>query len=82
MAFKYLAEIGGYAYDGDDSSGVWDFSQFDDDWAWGYQVLEWNETEARIYHVKTPRTYVGSNGTFNYVGGIEDDNIIPINKEK
>lgn len=82
MAYSYLVDIGGYAYDGDDSSGAWDFSQFDDDWAWGFQVLEWNETEARIYHVKTPRTYEGSNGTFNYVGGIEDDNVIAIKKEK
>lgn len=82
MAYDYLADIGGYAYDGDDSSGGWDFSQFDDDWAWGFQVLEWNETEARIYHVKTPRTYEGSNGTFNFVGGIEDDNVIPIKKNE
>ncbi len=82
MNFKYLANIGGYAYDGDDSSGAWDFSQFHDDWAWGYQVLEWNDTEARIYHVKTPRTYTGSNGTFNFPGGIEDDMIIKYTKDE
>ena len=76
LNFTILADIGGYAYDGDDSSGTWDFSQFNDRWAWGYQVLEWNETEARIYHVKTPRTYTGSNGTFNFPGGIEEDTII------
>ena len=82
MNYKFLANIGAYAYDGDDSSGTWDFGQFDDDWAWGYQVLEWNETEARIYHVKTPRTYEGNNGTFNFVGGIEDDNVIQIKKNE
>ena len=82
MNYKILADIGGYAYDGDDSSGAWDFSQFNDNWAWGYQVLEWNDTEARIYHVKTPRTYTGSNGTFNFPGGIEDDNIIKLKKDE
>lgn len=76
MNFVHLADIGGYAYDGDDSSGAWDFSQFNDNWAWGYQVLEWNETEARMYHVKTPRSYTGSNGTFNFPGGIEEDIIM------
>lgn len=82
MNYKILANIGAYAYDGDDSSGAWDFSQFDDDWAWGYQVLEWNETEARIYHVKTPRTYIASNGTFNFTGAIEDEMIIQIKKDE
>lgn len=80
MAYKILVDIGGYAYDGDDSSGAWDFTQFNHNWAWGYQVLEWNETEAHIYHVKTPRLYTASNGTFNFKGAIEDDLIIPINK--
>ena len=80
MAYKVLVDIGGYAYDGDDSSGSWDFTQFNHNWAWGYQVLEWNETEAHIYHVKTPRLYTASNGTFNFKGAIEDDLIIPIKK--
>ena len=79
-AYKFLVDIGGYAYDGDDSSGAWDFTAFDDNWAWGYQVLEWNDTEARIYHVKTPRYYEASNGNFDFKGSIEDDLIIPINK--
>ncbi len=82
MNFMRLVDIGGYAYDGDDSSGAWDFSQFKDDWAWGYQILEWNDTEARIYHVKTPRSYNASNGIFNFPGGIEEDNIITINKDE
>jgi len=80
LNYKCLFDIGAYAYDGDDSSGAWDFTQFDDDWAWGYTVLEWNETEAHVYHIKTPRTYNASNGTFNFVGCIEDEMFIPINK--
>ena len=80
MYYKCLVDIGAYAYDGDDSSGAWDFTEFDDDWAWGYQVLEWNDTEAHIYHVKTPRTYTASNGTFNFTGAIEDDMILQIKK--
>ena len=82
LNYRILANIGGYAYHGDDSSGTWDFGQFDDDWAWGYQVLEWNETEAHIYHVKTPRTYTATNGTFQFPGGIQDDNIISFKKDK
>ena len=80
LNYKCLFDIGAYAYDGDDSSGSWDFSQFDDDWAWGYTVLEWNETEAHVYHVKTPRKYIASNGTFDYVGCIEDEMYIEIKK--
>lgn len=82
LNYKPLFDIGAYAYNGDDSSGAWDFSQFDDDWAWGYTVLEWNETEAHVYHVKTPRTYNASNGVFRFVGCIEDELFIEINKDE
>lgn len=70
MNYKCLCDIGGYAYVGDSNL---DFSQFDDDWAWGYEVLEWNDKEAHIYHVKKPRKYTASNGVFNFVGAIQDD---------
>ena len=78
LAYKFLVDIGAYAYDGNDTSGTWDFSQFDDDWAWGYQVLEWNDTEAHLYHVKTSRQYNASNGVFDFAGAIEDDFTIQI----
>lgn len=81
MNYKFLVDIGAYAYDGNDSTGTWDFTQFDDDWAWGYQVLEWNETEAHLYHVKTAREYNASNGVFDFKGAIEDDLTIQIKKD-
>ena len=81
LAYKVLVDIGAYAYDGNDTTGSWDFTQFDDDWAWGYQVLEWNDTEAHLYHVKTARQYNASNGVFDYTGAIEDDFTIQIKKD-
>lgn len=80
MDFKFLFDIGGYAYMPDSTAGTTDWNQFDDDWAWGYQVLEWNDTEVHTYHVKTSRTYTATNGVFNYVGAIEDEQVIEINK--
>lgn len=80
MNFKFLFDIGGYAYIPDNTSGTNDWNQFDDDWAWGYQVLEWNDTEVHTYHVKTARTYTATNGVFNYVGAIEDEQVIEIKK--
>ena len=69
-----LVDIGGYAYNGSQADdGTYDFNIFDPAWAWGYQVLEWNDTEAHIYHVKNPRTYVGTNGTVNYKCAIENE---------
>lgn len=81
MNYKFLIDIGGYGYMGDDTSGSYDFNQFNHDWAWGYQVLEWNDTEVHTYHVKTARTYTATNGVFNYVGAIEDEQVIEIKKE-
>lgn len=70
MDYKCICDIGGYAYVGDDNN---DFSVFDEDWAWGYTILEWNDSSAHIYHVKKPRNYTASNGTFDFLGAIEDD---------
>lgn len=81
LGYKFLVDIGGYAYVDNTTGGTWDFSLFDDDWAWGYQVLEWNETEAHLYHVKTARQYNASNGVFDFVGAIEDDMTIQIKKD-
>ena len=80
MNYKFLFDIGGYGYQSDLSSGTYDWDVFDDDYAWGYQVVEWNETEVHTYHVKTTRTYNGTNGTFDFVGAIEDAKTIQIDK--
>ena len=79
MDYRFLVDIGGYGYNGGAATGN-DFSYFDDAWAWGYQVLEWNDTTAHIYHVKPARHYSGSNGEFDFVGGIEDDKVLTIKK--
>ena len=82
-----LIDIGGYAYNvtsetKEDSDGnpitITDYNKFGASWAWGYQVLEWNEEEVHLYHVKPARTYTGSNGTFNFAGAIEDDIVIKL----
>jgi len=64
--------IGGYGYQGEKrEDGKWYFDRFDEKWAWGYEVLEWNENEAHLYHVKPARTYVGHTGVFDYPGSVE-----------
>ena len=82
-----LIDIGGYAYNVgketiEESDGTTttftNYNKYSESWAWGYQVLEWNENEVHLYHVKTARTYIGSNGTFNFAGAIEDDIVIKL----
>ena len=70
---RFLVNVSGYAYKSEKVEGRWQFNRYDDFWAWGFGVLEWNETEAHYYHVKYPRTYVGINGTFDFAGAIEDE---------
>jgi 3',5'-cyclic AMP phosphodiesterase CpdA len=67
-----LVDIGGYGYQGECVEGKWIFSRFDPAWAWGYQVLQWNEESTQTYHIKPQRRYQGSNGNFFYPGAIED----------
>lgn len=69
---KPLVDIGGYGYQGECVEGKWIFSRFDPSWAWGYQVLQWDAETVQTYHIKPPRTYQGSNGTFSYPGAVED----------
>ena len=63
---KTLVDIGGYAYNPDGVDG--DYNVFQETYAWGYQVLEWDESEVRLYHVKPARTYTDSSTTYNYEG--------------
>lgn len=70
---RWLINVSGYAYKSEKVDGTWQFDRFDEKWAWGFGVLEWNDTEAHYYHVKYPRTYIGRNGTFDYAGAIEDE---------
>ena len=75
---EFLIDLGGYAYMGQKTAAGYDYSVYDNSWAWGFGVLEWNDTEAHYYHVKFDRTYTGSNGTFNFAGAIEDEITIKI----
>lgn len=64
---KPLIDIGGYGYNGMRTpEGKWVFSHFDFAWAWGYQMLEWEDggNAVRTYHVKPAYRYVASNGVF------------------
>ena len=66
--------IGGYGYQGEKrEDGKWYFDRYDDAWAWGYEVLEWNDTVAHVYHVKPARRYVGCNGVFEHPYTIENE---------
>lgn len=70
---KPLIDLGGYAYQGEPVDGKWRFDRFDEAWAWGFGVLEWNDDEVHYYHIKNARKYVGRNGCFDYDGAIEND---------
>ena len=64
---KPLIDIGGYAYNGICTpEGRWVFSRFDFAWAWGYQMLEWEDGSDRVltYHVKPAYRYIAENGIF------------------
>ncbi len=66
--------IGGYGYQGEKrEDGKWYFDRYDDAWAWGYEVLEWNDTQAHVYHVKPARRYEGFNGIFEHPYTIENE---------
>ena len=73
--------IGGYGYEGFycEEKRIWDFNTFDEAWAWGYEVLEWNEDEAHVYHVKPAYRYIATNGIIDYPGAIENELTIKIN---
>jgi hypothetical protein len=65
---KPLIDIGGYAYNGICTpQGKWVFSRFDFAWAWGYQILEWEDGAgtALTYHVKPAYRYIAENGIFH-----------------
>jgi hypothetical protein len=65
---KPLIDIGGYAYNGICTpEGKWVFSRFDFAWAWGYQMLEWEDGADTVltYHVKPAYRYVAENGIFH-----------------
>lgn len=70
--------IGGYGYHGEKrEDGKWYFDRFDEKWAWGYEVLEWNQSEIHFYHIKPARRYVGFNGIFDFPHTIEHEIFIP-----
>ena len=83
-----LINVGTYSYKPAEDNG-WlpttknDFEVFDENYAWGYQVLEWNDTEVRTYHVRIGRTYTGKNTSTDgqwYEGIVEKVTTFKINK--
>lgn len=74
---KPLIDIGGYAYMGFcREDGTWDFSSFDESFAWGYQILEIYDDRAVIYHVTADMEYTASNGKFSVKRNISDKLLI------
>ena len=80
LAGKPLVDIGGYGYVGEVIDGNWHFDRFDPSWAWGFEVLEWNEDEAFMYHIKPARTYRGFNGVFELEEMIEGERSCALEK--
>jgi len=72
---KALIDIGGYAYNGFCIDKKWTFDIFDFAWAWGYQILEWEEDSIHTYHIKPALHYKAGNGEFDVketISGITD----------
>lgn len=62
---KYLFDIGGFAYNGMVVDGKYTFGMFDERWAYGYQILEINNSAAGTYHTKIALRYHAINGDFD-----------------
>ncbi len=64
---KPFVDIGGYAYAGMVINGKYTFSVFDFKWAWGYELIEWDDEmpTADFYHTKPAEHYVAQNGIFD-----------------
>lgn len=77
---QYQVNVGGYGYEGEKrEDNKWHFDRFDKAWAWGYEVLEWNEAQAHLYYVKPPRKYTDYTGEIiDYAGTIENELVIPL----
>lgn len=67
--------IGGYGYQCiQDEKNNWIFDKFSEDYAWGYNVLEWGDAGAHIYHIKPARTYTDYDGkVISYAGAVENE---------
>lgn len=64
---KPFVDIGGYAYSGMVVDGKYTFLIFDFQWAWGYEMIEWEDggEEMHFYHTKPAITYRAQNGVFD-----------------
>ena len=77
---KPLIDIGGYGYHGIRTpEGQWTFSRFDFSWAWGYQMLEWEDENDFFltYHVRPAYRYVAENGVFETVRTVSSQMKLP-----
>ena len=79
LGSKPLIDIGGYAYMGFcRGNDVWDFSVYDESYAWGYQILEVHDDKILAYHVTDKAHYRASNGDFDLDRKISDTVELPI----
>ncbi len=67
---KKLFDIGGYGYSGFKTDYGYEFSFFDEKWAWGYEVVEIQKS-ITISHVTPKRMYNAKNGCFDISEKIE-----------
>lgn len=69
---KPVVDIGGYGYMGCVIDGRYDFNVFDEEWAWGYQILEIYDDRVKTYHVRTANHYEATNGSFDVAKEVRD----------
>ena len=65
FAGKPLADIGGYGYSGQVVDGKYTFGIFSPKWAYGYEILEWDDNTTRFCHIKPALSYEAQNGRFD-----------------
>lgn len=65
---KPLIDIGCFSYYTKPTNGVWDFDVFDEEYAWGYQLLDIDGRRIETRHVAVPVFYRGSNVSCDYPG--------------
>lgn len=64
-AGKPLIDIGGYAYEGMKTEAGYTFQVFSPRWAWGYEIMEYEDGLFTVSHVQTDMHYTAQNGEFD-----------------
>jgi len=64
-AGKPMIDIGGYAYEGMKTETGYTFNIFSPRWAWGYEMMEYEDGHFTVSHMQTDMHYIAENGVFD-----------------